>query len=136
MGLVIDTSALVSLERRGEPWDDALAGFGDEPAAVPAIVYGEVLTGVLLADTPARAATRRAKIDALVASAPIVEFGREIAERWAQVFAALYQAGRLIPSNDLAVAATALQLGFGVLVGPDDEQHFQAVPGLRIETLT
>jgi hypothetical protein len=33
------------------------------------------------------------------------------------------------------VAATAFHLGFGVLVGPRDEEHFRAVPGLRVEVL-
>jgi predicted nucleic acid-binding protein len=41
----------------------------------------------------------------------------------------------MIPSNDLAVAATALELGYGVLVGPRDEGHFRQVPGLRIVVL-
>ena len=84
----------------------------------------------------ARAASRRAKIDALVARVPIVEFDSELAERWADLFATLTQQGRLIPSNDLAVAATAIHLGFGVLVGPRDEAHFRTVPGLRVETVT
>ena len=35
----------------------------------------------------------------------------------------------------IAVAATALQLGFGVVVGPQDEAHFRSVPGLRVERL-
>jgi len=34
------------------------------------------------------------------------------------------------------VAATALHLNFGVLVGPRDEAHFREVPGLRVELLT
>jgi hypothetical protein len=34
-----------------------------------------------------------------------------------------------------AVAATAIALGFGVLVGPSDEQQFRVVPGLRVEVL-
>jgi hypothetical protein len=33
-------------------------------------------------------------------------------------------------------AATALHLGFGVVVGPLDEAHFRSVPGLRVERLT
>jgi predicted nucleic acid-binding protein len=44
--------------------------------------------------------------------------------------------GRLIPANDLAVAATAIELGFGVLVGPHDEAHFRQVPGLRVVVLS
>ena len=136
MGLVIDASALVSIERAREDWAGALASIGAEPVVLPAIVYAELLAGVELAGSPARAASRRAKISALVSSVPMVEFGREAAERWAETFAVLSHAGRMIPANDLTVAATALQLGFGVLVGARDEAHFRRVPGLRVELLS
>jgi len=134
MGLVIDTSALVAVERGGMAWDQALSGIGDEVAALPAIVYAELLVGVQLADTPARAVSRRAKIEALVSRVPVVEFGAAAAAHWPELFASLSRAGRLIPANDLAVAATARFLQFGVLVGPRDEAHFRNVPGLRVQT--
>ena len=66
---------------------------------------------------------------------PIVDFNPPIAEEWARLFTELRRAGQLIPPNDLAVAATAVHLGFTVLVGPDDERHFRRVPGLRVRTL-
>jgi tRNA(fMet)-specific endonuclease VapC len=132
MGLVIDTSALVAIERAAKPWRKRLP---DEPAALPAIVFAELLVGAELADSRQRAADRRAKIGALVSAVPVVEFGATTAERWAELYARLSRRGRLIPSNDLAVAATALDLGFGVLVGPTDEAHFRAVPGLRVVVL-
>ena len=135
MGLVVDTSALVAVERSSIAWDEALAAIGNEPAALPAIVYAELLVGVQLAESPARATSRRSKIDALISRVSIVNFDLEVAERWAELFATLSRAGRLIPANDLAVAATALYLGFGVLVGPRDEAHFRGVPGLRVEPL-
>ncbi len=75
------------------------------------------------------------KIDALVGRVPVIEFGIEAADRWATLFADLQRSGSLIPSNDLAVAAIALHLGFGVLVGPTDEAHFRRVDGLRVEVL-
>ena len=135
MGLVIDTSALVALERRGEAWESSLEAFADEPVALPAIALAELLAGVRLADTPARAALRRAKVEALTQRVPVVAFGSSIAERWAEIFADLHRAGSLIPANDLAVASTALDLGFGVLVGPHDEHHFRRIAGLRVEIL-
>jgi len=134
-GFVIDTSALVAVERLSGSWPQALLDVADAPAVLPAIVYAELLAGVRLADSPARATRRRAKIDALLAQIPIVEFGMEIAERWADLFATLSRRGRLIPSNDLTVAATALHLGFSVLAGPRDESHFRRVPGLQVVTL-
>lgn len=62
----------------------------------------------------------------------IVDFDASIAEHWAELFALLSRRGHLIPSNDLAVAATARYLDFGVLVGPDDERHFRGVPDLHV----
>lgn len=143
MGFVIDTSALVWAERLAARevgttvplWERVLGRLASERAVVPVIVYAELLVGVELADTPARAAARRSKIEAITTQVPVVEFGTAIAEEWARLFAALSRSGRLIPSNDLAVAATALHLGFSVLVGPDDEEHFRAVPDLRVEAL-
>jgi len=135
VGLVIDTSALVAAERASSGWDEALSALGDEPVVLPAIVYGELLVGVHLAETRARASSRRAKIAALAARVPIVELGPEVAERWAELFAALSRRGGLIPANDLVVAATALHLDFGVVVGPNDEEHFRRVPKLRVHPL-
>jgi tRNA(fMet)-specific endonuclease VapC len=135
VGLVIDTSALVAIERAGSDWEVLLSDHGDEGVTLPAIVYGELLVGVRLAGSRARAASRRAKIAALAARVPIVDFSRETAEQWAELFVQLRRRGHLIPANDLAVAATALQLGFGVLVGGREERHFRRVPRLRVERL-
>jgi predicted nucleic acid-binding protein len=140
---VIDTSALVAAERASTTWEMALSALGNEPAVLPAIVCAELLTGVRLAETPARAMSRQAKIDDLLTDVLVVDFGLSIAERWADLFATLSRQGRLIPANDLAVAATAIHLGFGVVVGPrgpgvgdsQDEFHFRSVPGLRVERL-
>lgn len=135
MGLVIDTSAFVAIERQGLRWEESSRTVGDEALVLPAIVYAELLAGVELADNPERATARRVKIDALVARVPVVPFAVTTAERWSAIFAALHRSGSLIPANDLAVAATALELGFGVLIGPENEVHFRRVPELRIERL-
>lgn len=135
MGLVIDTSAFVAIEREGLRWEESLPEIADEAVALAAIVYAELMAGVELANSPERAAARRSKIDALVARVPVVPFGMTMAERWAAIFAVLHRSGSLIPANDLAVAATALELGFGVLIGPENEAHFRRVPDLRIERL-
>ncbi len=132
MGLVIDTSALVALERSEVAWSD---GLPEEPAALAAIVYAELLIGVRMADGRKRAASRRAKIEALLAAVPLVDFGLAEAERWADLFVHLTRAGTMIPANDLSVAATALELDYGVLVGPTAETHFRRVPDLRVVVL-
>lgn len=88
--------------------------------------------GVELADTPARASTQRARVEALAHTTGIVDFSAEVAARWATLFATLSRRGPPIPANDIAVAATALHLDYGVLVGPEDEAHFRRVDGLRV----
>ena len=144
MGVVVDTSALVAAERQGEldttshpeGWTRLLGCLAGEVAVLPAAVYAELLVCVQLADGPKCVAARRARIDTLAVRVPIVDFDASIAEEWARLFAQLSRSGRLIPANDLAVAATATHLGFSVLVGPSNEHHFRAVDGLSVEVLT
>ncbi len=135
MGLVIDTSALVALERAGDEWAVLAAALDDEPLALPAVVYAEVLVGAMLADTHERARGRRARLDAMADCVPLVDFDRQVAAVWADLFARLSRAGTMIPANDMAVAATALHLDYGVCVGSSDERHFRSVPGLRVVVL-
>lgn len=128
-----------STRRRARQLDvsaDWTAALPQEPGAIAAIVYAELLVGVRMAESRRRAASRRAKLDALISTLPIVEFGPAEAERWADLYASLSRSGQLIPANDLVVAATALELGHGVLVGPADELHFRRVPDLRVIVLS
>lgn len=132
MGLVIDTGAFVALERGTA--DPGLLD-PEETVALPAIVLAELLVGVRMADTPERATARRSKIDALTSRVTVIDFDQDIAARWAGLLTFLRSQGGAIPSNDLAVAATALHLGYGALVGPAGEDHFRRVPDLRVEVL-
>lgn len=133
MGIVIDTSALIAFERTDASFDRLLDELGGEVVALPAIVLAELLVGVRLMGSGRQADRRRSGIDQLLARVPLVDFGREIAERWAVLVAELRRRGELIPPNDLQVVATAVHLGFGVLVGDRDEGHFRRVKGLRVE---
>lgn len=55
------------------------------------------------------------------------------AQVWADLVVELRRRGQLIPSNDVQVAATALHLGFGVLVGERGEMRLSRIDGLRVE---
>jgi predicted nucleic acid-binding protein len=98
-------------------------------AAQPALI------GVRLAKSAGKAAQRRARLEAIRRVLEIAAFTPDIAEHYADIFAELSDAGTMIPQNDLAVAATARSMGFGVLVGPDDEAHFRRVPGLAVRVI-
>ena len=134
MGLAIDTSALIALERSEDPsLFESISPH--EEIILPAVVWAEALVGVRLAKDASRASKRRARLEAVREVAGIEPFGALTAEHYADIFAELSAAGQKIPQNDLAVAATARSLGFGVLVGPEDEAHFRKIPHLRVLTL-
>ena len=131
MGLILDTSAIVAWERATNS-GGAIHLDPSEELAMPAVVWAEALAGVRLASTAQRAAHRLARLEAIRSVTGIEPFTPTIAEHYADVFAELHQKGQLIPQNDLAVAATARSLGFGVLVGPNDEEHFRRIDGLSV----
>lgn len=57
----------------------------------------------------------------------VLPVGEVTAELYASVFAALGRKGQPIPTNDLWVAATALEHAFGLFTF---DNHFRAVDGL------
>lgn len=131
MGLVIDTSALVAWERASVAGLEVVMDAGEE-LALPAIVWAEALTGARLADSAERAARRLARLEAIRRVTGVEPFTDIVAEYYADLYAELLKLGTPIPQNDIAVAATARSLGFGVWVGSKDEEHFRRVPGLEL----
>ena len=135
MGLILDTSALVEIERGLTA--SGVPGFPlGQRIVLPIIVWAEALIGVRLADTPERAARRRGHLEVIRRYAAIQVFTPEIAEHYADIFAELTRKGQRIPQNDLAVAATARFLNTGVLVGPADERHFRLVEDLDVRVIS
>ena len=134
MGLILDTSALVAWER-AENAGQSVVLCENETLVMPAVVWVEALAGVRLADSAARATCRMARLEAMRRVMGIEPFNAETAEHHADIFAELSQRGMMIPQNDIAVAAMARCLGFGVLVGPKDEAHFRRIDGLEVRVL-
>ena len=132
MALVIDTSALIQMERSGGGAAGLRQETGNSAAFVPVIVWAELLAGVHLADTVERALARRSRIERLRRSVGTLEFTEAVAETWARLFAHLQRQGTPIPSNDLQVAAIAAFHRYTILVGPADEAHFRRIPDLDI----
>lgn len=132
MGLVVDTSVLIALERSRIP----LASLNlSEDLVLPAIVWAEVLCGVRLADTQQRAAARMASLLTLRNVVTFKPFTLRVAEHYADIYSEMAKLGTPIPQNDIAVAATARSLGYGVLLSGADEKHFRRVSGLRVVLL-
>lgn len=72
MGIVIDTSAMIALERSRASRDAILEEAGEEPVILPPIVWGELMAGVHLADSvPRRVSEKITKRIARLCSAGI-----------------------------------------------------------------
>jgi len=134
MGLMLDTSALVALERSALT-ENRFSLESSEVYALPVIVWAEAMAGVRMAKDATRAARRLARMEAIRRITGIIDFNPIVAEHYADIFHELSQKGKLIPSNDISVAATARAHGFGVLVGPKDEAHFRRIQDLEVRVL-
>ena len=100
-------------------------------AAADEIVVNAVVLGELLAGFAAgtREAPNREELAAFLATPRVrtVAVDETTASFYGRVFALLRRKGRPIPTNDLWIAASALQHG---LVLATRDEHFEAIEGL------
>jgi predicted nucleic acid-binding protein len=127
MARLIDTSVLITLERRGL-WLDAMALPVGEPVALASITISELLTAVHRADSPLRRQRREAFIEAVIDSVSVLPFDLPSARAHARIWAHLAAIGQPIGERDLLIAATALAHGYAVLT--ENTRDFGRVPEL------
>jgi tRNA(fMet)-specific endonuclease VapC len=101
--LILDTGALIALER-GNPPDDPL--LDDDDVAIAAVTASELLVGVELA-SPARQEDRRDFVEGLLERVQILAFDLAVARHHAQLLAYVRRQGRPRGAHDLQIAATA-----------------------------
>jgi len=124
--ILIDTNAYAAFKRGRS---DALLVVQRAPfIGISSIVVGELLGG-FAAGT--RKAENRRELEAFLAS-PRVAFHpveRVTAERYAEIYASLKTAGTPIPTNDIWIAASAIERGLSLFTF---DAHFRHVPGLKV----
>jgi predicted nucleic acid-binding protein len=97
-----------------------------EYIAVNTVILGELLAGFRCGN---RERENRMELEAFLDSARVdtIMLDDETAEFYAQIFSDLRQKGRPIPSNDLCLAASALQHGLALATY---DEHFSYISGL------
>ncbi len=130
MGLLIDTSVLVAVERTGTAPDDALGELGDEPVYLSTITASELLHGVHRADSATRRARRLRFVDGILDVIPVLPFDLEAARVHSRIWADLARTGKLIGAHDLLIAATAVTRGLALLTA--NRREFDRVDGLTV----
>ncbi|MBI2917080.1 MAG: PIN domain-containing protein [Chloroflexi bacterium] len=130
MALLIDTSVLFTLERRGRDPGDLATVVHGESTALAAITASELLAGVHRTGSIERRTRREAFVESLLEQLTIVGFDLVAARVHARIWAELSASGRNIGPHDLIIASTAIAYGYSVLT--DNLREFHRVPGLEV----
>ena len=130
MGLILDCSLFIALERRRFDWGAFHAKHGGQLHVIASMTLAELQMGVLRAYTAERRMRRAQSVTQVTANYPVLPFGTDQALRYAELFVELQSAGQMIGSHDLQIAAVALAGGHSVAtLNPRD---FTRVPALTV----
>ena len=130
MKICIDTN-IYSAFKKGNPNISELLETTDE-IYVPAIVMGELYAGFQLG-ARLRDNTKDLKEFIEQPGIYIIDINDSIAERYGALIKILKDNGTPIPTNDIWIAATALENGARIA---SFDTHFKLIPGLMIIEIT
>jgi len=131
MGVIFDTSVLITIERDSHQIDKIIKGRENEPFGISVITASELLHGIHRADSEKRRLKREAYVEKIIEVFPIYPFDLSAARIYARIRAYLAKKGISIGSHDLMIAATCISLGFSVLTS--DIRDYGKIEGLTIE---
>ena len=134
MGLILDSSVLITAERQGQNARQMLAVIGrtagNTDIAISVVTLIELAHGAARADTAQRKEKRHQFIHELLTALPIHPVTAMVALRVGQIDGENQAKGVRLPLTDLLIGVTALELGYSVATG--NLRHFQMIPGLSV----
>lgn len=130
MAVLIDTSVLISAERRGLSLEHAL---GEEERAISVVTAGELLHGVHRAKDDRVRTRRQAFVEHLISSIEPLPVTTSVARAHAEIWAGLERGGAVIGAHDMWIAATAVS--HGMSIATSNAVEFERVPGLAVVAL-
>lgn len=124
--ILLDTNAYVAF-KRGEKDAFHIIQKADS-IGFSVVVLGELLAGF---SAGSKESINRQELKAFLDSPRVVmlNVGETTSEFYAKVFSGLKQKGKPIPTNDLWIAATALEHGYAIFTY---DQHFREINGLLL----
>lgn len=134
LGLVVDSSAVISAERRKQPVAEFIESIfranGSLSLSLSAITVAELVHGIYRSKTEEIEQRRRQYIEELVRLIPVHPVTNRTAWLVGRIEGQEAAKGNVIPFNDLMIAAAALEQSYAVLTG--NVRHFQKIPGLDV----
>ena len=130
MGLILDTSVLVTAERHQFDLTSFLQQERHQTFGISAVTVAELLLGAERAVAPNSRIRRAAFADWIIQHVPVIPFGVTEARRHAELRGYLMRQGTMIGAHDLQIAATAIAGGHALVTL--DIADFSRVPGLEV----
>jgi len=131
MGVIFDTSVLITLERQSRAIERLVAGRENEPFGISVITASELLHGVHRADSDKRRLMRGAFVEKIIQTFPLYPFDVNAARVYANLWSTLAKKGVTIGAHDLMIASTAIALGFSVITS--DVRDYSKLKEVTVE---
>jgi tRNA(fMet)-specific endonuclease VapC len=131
MGVILDSTEIIRLERNRDLVEELLADRDDEPFGISVVTVAELLHGVERADTDARRLKRQAFVESVITLITVFPFDTMVARIYAKIWASLVKKGLAVGTHDLIIAATAIALDYTVITA--NRRDFEKIEGLRLE---
>lgn len=124
--MLIDTNIVVDLFRGKE---NTLQNLNTLPNIyLPVIALGELYIGTSRVSNKGK---HLKELSDFLKSCTIVHINEETAKIYGSISTALYKKGKPIPTNDIWIAAIAIQNKFTLITG---DKHFSEIAGLKIKS--
>jgi predicted nucleic acid-binding protein len=137
VGLILDTSTLVTAERRGqsvpEILEQVINAWGETEVGLSAVTIVELTHGIQRAKLETQRQRRRAFVQDLRTAMTVHPLTDEIAERAGLISGQEAERGITLSFPDLLIGATALHLGFEVVT--ENVRYFEMIPNLKVKQL-
>lgn len=137
MGLILDSTVFIGGKRRGQTLPEILkrvsSTFRDPEVAIASVTAAELLHGVWRAETPEIRVRREEFVEEILTRVPVCSLTLRVARIVAQIDAKLRSGGITVPTADLWIGATALDLGFSLATA--NVRHFRQIQNLRLHHL-
>ena len=131
MGVIFDTSEIITLERNRQEIEEIIRGREDEPFRISVVTVAELLHGVERADTEVRKMNRQAFVEKVMEFFPTFPFDMAVARIYARIWASLAKRNLLVGAHDLIIAATAISLNYTVITS--NIRDYGKIEGLKVE---
>ena len=123
--IALDSSVLIAHFRDDPVISEQLEKF--DTLWIPAPVIAEILFGVLLLAHPEK---KEKELDVFLSTVKIIDCTRKVSENHARIKISLQRIGKMIPVNDIWIAACCMAHGKALATR---DAHFKNVSGLQIE---